>query len=377
LLLHALQNSPQELLTLLSFLMPTLFAKGMLDSDDDAGGGDDAAAAAMLRHFVSVEGQKGVSDAAAYGRLKQLLAPFVLRRRKVDVLHQILPAKTREVEYVELEPSARIVYDSILEEHLKNKKAGIRTSQTTTGHLFTQLRKASHHPLLLRTRYKTPVEKEHLARCFHKYGAFRGEGCTRERVAQELESMSDFIIHLTALELLQDNPIGRADDLERYTLSEEDLFASAKFQRLRTLLPDLVQKGHRILLFSVWTSCLDLLSCLMDSLGLAYRRMEGSTPVPERQALMDEFNGNDEIPVFLLSTKACGLGINLTSADVCIMHDLDFNPFNDLQAEEYVGVQREMLIVRWTMCVACSPVHFCSFLCANTAGATGSARSGP
>jgi SWI/SNF-related matrix-associated actin-dependent regulator 1 of chromatin subfamily A len=50
--------------------------------------------------------------------------------------------------------------------------------------------------------------------------------------------------------------------------------------------------------------------------------------------MMDEFNSSPEIPVFLLSTKACGLGINLTSADVCIVHDIDFNPFNDLQAEE-------------------------------------------
>jgi SWI/SNF-related matrix-associated actin-dependent regulator of chromatin subfamily A containing DEAD/H box 1 len=62
--------------------------------------------------------------------------------------------------------------------------------------------------------------------------------------------------------------------------------------------------------------------------------MEGSTAVSERQGLIDEFNGDTSIPVFLLSTKACGLGINLTSADVCIMHDLDFNPFNDLQAED-------------------------------------------
>ena len=67
--------------------------------------------------------------------------------------------------------------------------------------------------------------------------------------------MSDFTNHQTALELLHENPIGRADDLERYTLSEDDLFASAKFQRPCTLLPDLVQKRHRILLFSVWTCC--------------------------------------------------------------------------------------------------------------------------
>jgi SWI/SNF-related matrix-associated actin-dependent regulator 1 of chromatin subfamily A len=92
--------------------------------------------------------------------------------------------------------------------------------------------------------------------------------------------------------------------------------------------------------------------------------MDGSTAVGERQSLIDKFNRDNSIPVFLLSTKACGLGINLTAgtigmvhiwrtfrfsvtdscsltrslsllvADTCIMHDLDFNPFNDLQAED-------------------------------------------
>ena len=62
--------------------------------------------------------------------------------------------------------------------------------------------------------------------------------------------------------------------------------------------------------------------------------MDGSCPSDERQRLIDRFNDNLSYKVFLLSTKACGLGINLTSADTCIMHDLDFNPFNDLQAED-------------------------------------------
>lgn len=317
-------------MTLLCFLMPGFLNKACADYDGSRG---NDGGAAMLRHFVTIQGRSGASDAAAYRKLKQLFAPFVLRRKKVDVLQQILPPKERHVEFVELDPSARAIYDSILEDHVNRKKAGAGMGMSS-GHLFTQLRKASHHPLLLRTKYKSKSEKDHLARCFHQYGAFQGEGCTRERVSDELEGMSDFNIHVLAHQLLSENPIGRADDLERYILSEADLFSSAKCERLRTLLPSLVEGGHRVLIFSVWTTCLDLLSCLMDTLGLSYRRMEGSTPVSERQALMDEFNTDTSIQVFLLSTKACGLGINLTSADVCIMHDLDFNPFNDLQAED-------------------------------------------
>merc|ERR1712151_133922 len=84
----------------------------------------------------------------------------------------------------------------------------------------------------------------------------------------------------------------------------------------------------------VWTSLLDLLGCLLDHLDLKFLRMDGQTAVTERQKLIDQYNHDTTIPIFLLSTKACGLGINLTSADTCIMHDLDFNPFNDLQAED-------------------------------------------
>ncbi len=100
-----------------------------------------------------------------------------------------------------------------------------------------------------------------------------------------------------------------------------------------------------MLIFSQWTRLLDLLEVLLNDIGINFLRLDGSTPVRERQDLINQFNaaaaaqdseGADAvvpIPVFLLSTKAGGLGINLTSADTVIMHDLDFNPENDKQAE--------------------------------------------
>jgi SWI/SNF-related matrix-associated actin-dependent regulator 1 of chromatin subfamily A len=150
------------------------------------------------------------------------------------------------------------------------------------------------------------------------------------------------------LELIDENP-HRRQDLERYILPEDALFSSAKFSRLRSLLPTLIQDGHRILIFSVWTSCLDLLGCLVEHLGLNYLRMDGSCPSNVRQELIDRFNQDDSISIFLLSTKACGLGINLTAADTCIIHDLDFNPFNDLQAEDRchrIGQKKQVTVYK-------------------------------
>ena len=63
-----------------------------------------------------------------------------------------------------------------------------------------------------------------------------------------------------------------------------------------------------MLIFSQWTMCLDLLGSLMDTIDLRYLRLDGQTTISERQELIDQFNDNDSIPVFLLSTRAGGMG---------------------------------------------------------------------
>lgn len=80
-----------------------------------------------------------------------------------------------------------------------------------------------------------------------------------------------------------------------------------------------------------------------------YVRLDGQTPVNMRQDLIDEFTNDQSIFIFLLSTKAGGLGINLTAADTVIIHDIDFNPYNDKQAEDRchrMGQKRPVAIYR-------------------------------
>ena len=73
-------------------------------------------------------------------------------------------------------------------------------------------------------------------------------------------------------------------------------------------MPQLISEGHRMLIFSQWTRCLDLLGCLLETMNLKFLRLDGSTSVSDRQSLIDEFNENMNIPVFLLSTRAGGMG---------------------------------------------------------------------
>lgn len=100
------------------------------------------------------------------------------------------------------------------------------------------------------------------------------------------------------------------------------------------LLPKLKEEGHRVLVFSQFTMMLDVIEKYLDIRGYTYCRLDGSTAVSERQELIDEYNENTDIFIFLLSTKAGGMGINLTAADTGIIHDIDFNPYNDKQAED-------------------------------------------
>jgi len=94
---------------------------------------------------------------------------------------------------------------------------------------------------------------------------------------------------------------------------------------------------------------MDIIEVYLSDRRHRYLRLDGQTSVVDRQSLIDKYNGDPDIFVFLLSTKAGGLGINLTSANVVILHDVDFNPYNDKQAEDRchrVGQTRIVTVYR-------------------------------
>ena len=110
--------------------------------------------------------------------------------------------------------------------------------------------------------------------------------------------------------------------------------SSAKFLDLKKVLPELHVKKSRVLIFSQFKMTLDILELFLQELNYKYLRFDGSTAINERQDLIDKFNNNSSYFVFLLTTGAGGVGINLTSADTVIFYDLSYNPQNDRQAED-------------------------------------------
>lgn len=117
---------------------------------------------------------------------------------------------------------------------------------------------------------------------------------------------------------------------------EKLLHDSAKLKALDNLLVDLYSAGHRILIFCQMTRMLDILEDYLYFRNFSFLRMDGSTNISDRRDMIEEFQKNEEIFAFILSTRAGGLGVNLTAADTVIFYDIDWNPTMDAQATDRV-----------------------------------------
>jgi superfamily II DNA or RNA helicase len=107
---------------------------------------------------------------------------------------------------------------------------------------------------------------------------------------------------------------------------------SGKLDLLQELIEEVVEGGHRALVFSQSTRVLDLVAHWFGQWGVTSLRIDGSTPALDRVSLADTFNADASIHAFLLSTRAAGTGLNLVGADTVIFYDHDWNPANDAQA---------------------------------------------
>ncbi|XP_064613460.1 helicase SRCAP-like isoform X3 [Liolophura sinensis] len=122
-----------------------------------------------------------------------------------------------------------------------------------------------------------------------------------------------------------------------------------KLQTLDILLRDLKSGDHRVLIFTQMTKMLHVLEAFLNYHGHRYLRLDGTTKVEQRQALMERFNADRRIFCFILSTRSGGLGINLTGADTVIFYDSDWNPTMDAQAQDRchrIGQTRDVHIYR-------------------------------
>jgi E1A-binding protein p400 len=123
-----------------------------------------------------------------------------------------------------------------------------------------------------------------------------------------------------------------------------------KLQTLDILLSQLKRGKHRCLIFTQMTKMLDILELFLNYHGYTYVRLDGTTHIVQRQMLMERFNSDEKIFVFILSTRAGGIGVNLTGADTVIFYDSDWNPTMDAQAQDRchrIGQTKDVHIYRY------------------------------
>uniref|UniRef100_A0A8C4NMZ4 DNA helicase n=1 Tax=Eptatretus burgeri TaxID=7764 RepID=A0A8C4NMZ4_EPTBU len=291
------QNSLLELLSLLRFIMPTVFSGPDLTR--------------VFQQKCDTNWERAQVD-----RARQLVQPFILRRLKTEVLEQ-LPVKLEEVEFCTMTNGQKNLYLKLLQKLAEKPAAGEKREFNNT---LMQLRKMANHPLLHRFHYQGHLFTN-LVLLLTKEPDYQEN--SQVEIEESLSLMNDFEIHSLCME----HPA-----LVKLSLPPSQLFDSGKFQFLYSCLPVLHGKGDRVALFSQFTSMLNLLACLLSHLHLRFLRLDGSTPVAERQELLDQFMEDTDIFAFLLSTRAGGLGLNLTAASTVIIHDPDPNPHNDEQA---------------------------------------------
>ncbi|XP_060092741.1 chromodomain-helicase-DNA-binding protein 1-like [Heteronotia binoei] len=226
-------------------------------------------------------------ESKAATELHTLLQPFLLRRVKAEVAAE-LPKKAELVLY----------------------------------HSMSSLQKKLYKAILM----KEP-------------GAFENDTGKKVKLQNILIQLRKCVAHPYLFDGVEPEPFAIGDHL---------IDVSGKLSLLDKLLSFLHAGGHRVLLFSQMTRMLDILQDYMDYRGYSYERLDGSVRGEERHLAVKNF-GAQPIFVFLLSTRAGGVGMNLTAADTVVFVDSDFNPQNDLQASaraHRIGQEKPVKIIR-------------------------------
>merc|ERR1719244_2275395 len=232
-----------------------------------------------------------LGDDSLVARLHGVLKPFLLRRLKIDVEKSLLPKKEVKI-FIGLSKMQREWYTKILMKDIDIVNGAGKTEKMRLQNILMQLRKCCNHPYL-----------------------FDG-----------------------------------AEPGPPYTTDEHIVNNSAKLAVLDKLLPKLQEQGSRVLIFTQMSRVLDILEDYCWYRGWKYCRIDGQTPHEDRDRQVQEYNADDsEKFIFMLSTRAGGLGINLYTADVVLLYDSDWNPQMDLQAMDRahrIGQKKQVRVFR-------------------------------
>uniref|UniRef100_A0AAA9TAY2 Helicase, lymphoid specific n=2 Tax=Bos TaxID=9903 RepID=A0AAA9TAY2_BOVIN len=280
----------------------------------------------------------------------QILTPFLLRRLKSDVALEV-PPKREVVVYAPLSKKQEIFYTAIVNRTIANmfgssEKETVELSPT--GRPKRRTRKSVDYSKI----DDFPNELEKLI------SQIQPE-VDRERTIVETSVPIESEVNLKLQNIMMllrkccnhpyliEYPIDPVT--QEFKVDEELVTNSGKFLILDRMLPELKTRGHKVLLFSQMTRMLDILMDYCHFRNFNFSRLDGSMSYSEREKNIHSFNTDPDVFIFLVSTRAGGLGINLTAADTVIIYDSDWNPQSDLQAQDRchrIGQTRPVVVYR-------------------------------
>lgn len=336
-----LQNNLKELVSLLAFMLPTLFVE---KREDLQGLFNKKASVDATDNYNPLLSQQAIHKA------KTMMTPFVLRRKKAQVL-QYLPGKSHEIVRCDMTPTQRAIYDEYIgkgkatklererRKNLVGKEAdeARKTPVASSSNVMMSLRKASMHPLLFRRIFTEPMLEDMSKKIMREPEYVNAN---RQYIYEDMQVMSDY--ELNAL-------CEKFPTIGLYVLEKEKWLDSGKVKVLLEVLTQVIERKEKVLVFSLFTQMLDILEKVLSFSDITFLRLDGQTSVDTRQDIIDRFYEDDAIPVFLLSTKAGGFGINLVAANNVVIFDQSFNPHDDKQAEDRahrVGQANEVKVTK-------------------------------
>lgn len=338
-----LQNNLAELWSLLNFLLPEVFDdlksfESWFDIDT-LGEADSMVVAEREQNILSM--------------LHQILTPFLLRRLKSDVTLEV-PPKKEIIVYAPLTAKQEAFYTAVVNKSiakmLGQEKTEAPVALTSSGRPKRRSRKVVDYketdadtPYDLE-KYLERVRKE-LEPSFHP--VLDVQSPLDAQVSLKLQNILMLLKRCCNHPYLVEYPLDPATG--EFKIDEQLVQSSGKFLILDRLLPALKRRGHKVLIFSQMTSILDILMDYCYLRGFQYSRLDGSMSYAERDENMGRFSKDPEVFLFLLSTRAGGLGINLTAADTVIIFDSDWNPQADLQAQDRchrIGQTKPVVVYR-------------------------------
>ena len=327
------QNNLMEMIALLQFVEPNLFQDHFENLE------------ALFNQKVSLTAvSKGaLLHSERVARARTILEPFILQRRKEQVL-QDLPPKTTRVVTCKMDSVQAAIYRDYERRFRKSDSQESTVAkegrENDTNNVWIQLRKASIHPQLFRRFFKDRDVEKMAEVLMKKVPQSELKQPRLDHLTNELKALSDFELHLWCRDY---------KCIRSFDLPEDSWMDCAKVKALLELIKGYQANGDRALVFTRFAKVIEILGECLASEGLEYLSLQGNTDVSARQELINEFNEDESIPVFLLTTGSGGTGINLTAANKVIIFDQSDNPQDDIQAENRahrLGQTRPVEIIR-------------------------------